>query len=238
MAQQPAFLLIDSTDRISGNSHSFTIQLQPGIMQPKTVTLKYVSIPLTNFTVSSSNNVIYFGGYTATITPGVYDYISIATAVKNAMEATAYAGTITVTYDTLTYLFTISGTVAFTLDFGTNTTNSMAYLLGYDEVDVVSATSHTADSVAHLSIPQFIMIDITGLPQSTFTSNGEHCNFIIPTNNISGYQNYFFETSQYTLSFPGGHTSIQYFNVRLFSRGSQDFDLRGVDWQCLLNFSY
>ena len=79
--QKTKYLLIDSQDRVSGVSHNFSIQLNPGIQPIKYVKLLGVSIPLSNYIITALNQDIYFTDngtsiqYVAYITPGVYDSV-------------------------------------------------------------------------------------------------------------------------------------------------------------------
>lgn len=119
------YLLVDSRDRISGTSSNYRIQMDTALDRVKQVKLCGLVLPLTNYIIDEYNQNIYFSdgtSYTAVMTPGVYDYISILAEIKRAMEATAYAGTITATYSDSALKFTIAGTVNFALQFGTYTT--------------------------------------------------------------------------------------------------------------------
>jgi hypothetical protein len=170
-----------------------------------------LALPLSNYTVNTTNNQIYFNDgvsdYIATITPGIYNSDNIITAIKTAMEATGYVGTITVTFSENTYKLTISSTTNFMLQFQTFTTNSASHILGFDELDTVLALSHEGDNSINLSIPPCIFLKIAEFPTMCRSSNGINGTFPIYINTISGeinyfYSNLFFENIAYnTISF-------------------------------------
>lgn len=241
--QQPKYLLIDSKDRVDGLSHSFAIQMRPGLKPIKSVRLLAISVPLTNYIVDTTNQNIYFNDGTdriGVIPPGVYDSYSILAVIASAMESSGYTGTITVTYSQTTFNYTITGTVAFSLTFGTNTINSAAYILGFSNVDTTSSTSHTGDMVQSLSIPPYFYINIDCFPKTVATSKSELATFVVFTNTTSGFNNFFWDKSQYTMIIPGppAANAVQYFNVELQTRGCEPLDLHGTDWCMLLELEY
>lgn len=241
--QSPQFFLIDSRDRVNGSSHDFSIQLNPGIKPIRSIKLCALVLPLTNYIVDSSNQNIYFSGpfsYVATLTPGIYDYVSILPEIKRAMEATAYAGTITATYDTSTFKFTIAGTIDINFTFGTNTLNSSAYLLGFDNLNTGLALSHTANDIAHLSIPPYFYITIDSFHNQTASTNNDISTFVIFSQNISGYVNFHWHSTHYPIKIKGppSNEPLQYFNVTLKVRGGNPLNLNNTDWQMLLELEY
>jgi len=241
--QKPKYYLIDSKDRISGSSHRFSIQCRPGIEPIKQIKLCGVSLPLTNYIIDASNQNIYFSdgtNYIGVLTPGVYDYTTILAEIKSAMEATAYAGTITATYSLTSFKFTVAGSVNFAFTFGTNTTNSAAYILGFDDEDTIIAASHMGDDVAHLSIPPYFFINVDNFSTQSSTSNGEICTFIIFSQNNSGYVNFHWNKTHYSLNIEGppSREPLQIINVNLKMRGGNYFNLNNTDWSMLLELIY
>jgi hypothetical protein len=237
------YLHINSKLRSYGHSHDFAIQLQPSIGSIKRIKLLALAMPLSNYTINSTNNLIYFNDgvtdYIATITPGVYNSDNIVTAIKTAMEATGYAGTITVTFSENTYKLTISSTTNFMLQFQTLTDNSANHILGFDELDTVLALSHEGDNSINLSIPSCIFLKIAELPSMVRSSNGINGTFPIYINVISGEVNYFysnlyFENVAYnTISF----TNMLHIQLIDPDTGNT-FDINDNDWSMLLELEY
>jgi hypothetical protein len=240
--ERPKYLLIDSKDKISGVSHNFQVQLKPALRNVKSMTLLSTSIPLSNYIINDNNNILRFTDgvtdFTATIVSGIYDYVTILTAIKTAMEATAYAGTITVTYDIVTYKFTITSTTPIILQF-LNTTNSIAYILGFNAVNTGSAVSHIADSIGHLSTPPCLYITLDCFPNNCRTTNNEdNCTFIIFSQTISGHNSLHTTNTNYKIDTYQSINSIQNFNVCIKERGGLLFNMNGVDWCMMLEVEY
>ena len=122
-----------------------------------------ISIPNTLYNVNSHNNVIPWielgsTAYNSTIAAGNYTSAEILTSIKSAMELSG-AGTITASIGANTEKITVASTNSFEFTFGTNTTNSMAALLGYADTDTGAGVSHLADNVFDLSYTHNIYIE-------------------------------------------------------------------------------
>jgi hypothetical protein len=154
--QSVRYLHINSINRSYGHSHDSEIELKPAINAIKRVKLLALALPLSNYTVNTTNNQIYFNDgvtdFIAIITPGIYNSDHIVTAIKTAMEATGYVGTITVTFSENTYKLTISSKTNFMLQFQSFTTNSANHILGFDELDTSLSLSHEGDNFINISI--------------------------------------------------------------------------------------
>jgi hypothetical protein len=114
MSQNIRYLHVDTKSRAYSHSHDFAIELKPAIFSLKSVKLLALSLPISNYMVDTTNNQIYFTDgvteYIGNITPGIYNSDNIITAVKTAMEATGFGGTVTVTFSETTYKLTITST--------------------------------------------------------------------------------------------------------------------------------
>lgn len=239
--EKPKYFLIDSRDRTNGVSHNFQIQLDAGLDRIKSVKLLCVSLPLTNYTINSSNNLIYFNDGAdeiATIPPGSYDYNSILTAIQTAMTTAGYGGVVTATYDNVTMKFTIATSTAIIFTWS-NTTNSAAYILGWNNGDTLLDTSHTSTNISHLSVPSTLYIIMDYFPNLCQTTYLDYCTFIIFSEMVSGYNTYHFANTQYIMETSNNsHNRLQNFNVNIKTRGGQLFDMNGVDWNMLLELEY
>jgi hypothetical protein len=227
-------LVINSRDRdySSQTSNNFTVQLTRPI-KATTVKLDAVDIPNTIYNVNSSNNVIYFNdgtNRTATVTPGNYTAQTLKTAVDAAFAASGTALTITYSYSSQTMKVTITASGAITLTFGTNTTNSMAQLLGYPSVNSSSSTTQVASYALQLtSLPLLLTLDFVN--NNYFTTGEKYSSFIIPVNAEGGY------TISYrsAMDFPQSATSttpflIQQFTVKLTNFDATFVELNGGEW--------
>jgi len=153
-------------------------------------------VPVTNYNVSSTNNVIPFYENltvkTATLTPGYYDTSSLLeeVAVQKTVASLGFA-TYSVTQSALPLRITITSTQNFQLQFGSNTVNSAAAVLGYTPVDTGMATSHLASNIANLAAVRSFNISINN-ESSFIDSQGRSCSFVIPilgnTGSVSVYE--------------------------------------------------
>jgi hypothetical protein len=232
----PNYLYIDSKNRTTGTSNDFIINLQTPLTNLNEVSLMAVSIPITSTNVSSFNNLINFStsstAYVATVTSGIYDVNSIIPAVQNAMNATSYGGTVTMTYNPATYMYTITSTIPISLTFGTNTTHSIANFLGFNSVDTTLATGQTATNISNLSIPPAFFLNIQELPNSILTSTGYAGTFMIFVTVNSGYVNFNFEANQMQQKVNCNKSNIlSRISVQLLDpRTMSTYNLNGADW--------
>ena len=244
MAQAPTYLVVDSKDRIHqfDSTNDFLIQLNPSLDHIKSIELKALFLPLTHYNVSSQNNKVYFTDgvtdYEATLVNGIYDTDSILDAVKVAMEATSYSGTITVTFDAIAHLYQISSSTNISLQFGTYTTNSISELLGYNNVNTALGLTHIANNVCNLSVPEYFFINLSGVNSNVQTTNSETGTFVVFITTNSGGVNYHFENTNYKSSSKWNVHPLQTVRVTLKERGNKIFDINGVNWSMLLKLSY
>lgn len=237
---KPPYLHIDSKDRMatSSSTHNFIIQLMPSLEPIKNHYLKAVSLPLGNYNINSTNNLIYFNGFIATMTPGIYDYTSILAEIKSSMEATAYAGTITAIYDNETDKFTITGTIAYSFEWS-NTTNSAAYILGFPNSDTISALSQTSVNIPNLSLPPCFAINIDEFPKNVRTSSGLLVNFIVYITVVSGEINFHFDQTHFKYVGSGTKAAMNQLHISLINpQDGSEFNINGLDWQFLMYIEY
>jgi hypothetical protein len=235
MAQKPQFLLIDSKDRTSGlESEDFYIALPTPIEKVKSIKLKAVSLPISHYIIDETNNIFYFGGFQAIITPGTYDIADLQIELKLQIEATAYVGTVNVSYSYATQYISFDFTTAVSLDFS-NTLNSIAQNLGFENIDYTSQLNHTSPYVINLHPVPYFYININELTNNVRSSNNDLATFVVFVTQISGQINYHFDKTNYECSTSHSPTSnLQYIHVQLKIRDNAPFTLRRANWQMLL----
>lgn len=163
-------LLIDSSDRLSGNSFDFVCDLQSNVPRARYVRLKKVIVPKLN-NVNAGNNTFrikHAGGTTGviTLTPGLYNTTTIAneltTQINAAFVAAAIVDTVTVSFNTITRAFTITSVGAnnmFIIDDGDLITFGQ-YLIPFEsepEANAPSASVIYSGVAAMLSCRYFII---------------------------------------------------------------------------------
>ena len=126
--------LVRSADRENyweTTSSDFTINLQRSLKGQK-AQISYLQLPVSYYNVTQNNNtftanVVDAAETTINITPGSYNVSDIITALQTAMS---FLGTMTISLNPITFLFTISCNNIFYMNFNVN--NSIARLLGFN----------------------------------------------------------------------------------------------------------
>ncbi len=185
------YIKLDSSQRAyytTTNAGAFTLTVQRPLKGRWRLCQAYV--PVSQFNVGATNNVIYFYennvAKTATLTPGYYDSNSLLTEVATQMNAASggYAA-YSVTQSALPLRITIASTQPFSLQFQTYTANSAASILGYLPVDTALATSQLATNISNLLSVRSYNISINN--QSGFLdATGRLCTFVIPVMSNTG----------------------------------------------------
>ena len=185
------YMKLDSSQRTyytTTNAGSFTLTVQRPLKGCWRLCQAYV--PISQFNVGSTNNIIYFYensiAKTATLTPGYYDNNSLLTEVATRLNAASGGfGTYTVTQSALPLRITIASTQPFALQFQTYTANSAANILGYLSVDTALATSQLATNISNLASLRSYNISINN--ESGFLdAKGRLCTFVIPVMSNTG----------------------------------------------------
>ena len=230
--------IIDSRKRTSGVSHNFTLEFRDSIKYANKTSLQLVSIPVTYYNVKDGYNKINFneGGpeLIATLDSGNYSIADLLVEIKAKMEAVG-ALTYTVTYSNITMKLTISASGSFELLYGTgsNPTDQLRTLLGYDAVDTGSATSHVSNDVVRLSNPRFIKIRIREFGISGKFSDDESFTFIINVEeNRGAYNNN--KLGEYYQQCTISCDTITDIQVQLFDEDNNLLDMNGGEWYAVL----
>jgi hypothetical protein len=122
-----------------------------------------------NFTIDSTNNKIDFqkvnagSVLTGTIAAGSYSPTTLAAAIKAALEAADGVNTYTISYSSLTGLWTISTNGSFLsllINSGSNTATSIGPVIGFTNYqDYTGATSYTGPQIA-IHTEEWVLIDL------------------------------------------------------------------------------
>jgi hypothetical protein len=145
--------------------------------------LKLAYIPVTYYSVTATNQMIYFTDSTpcaATLAAGFYDSSTILVALTTAMNAVSTSATYTVTKSTITRnILVTASTGTFAFNFG-NTLNSGAALIGFPPVDTARASSQLAPSICNLAQIRSFNININNIPGMMDLSSRGNYTFMIP----------------------------------------------------------
>jgi hypothetical protein len=235
-------LLINSADRVSGTSDDFTVPIPSAPIQGlKKYELLSANIPNTIYNVTAINSNIYFfrgANFTATLSPGAYDIISLASAISLAMTAADPANTYTVTFSPVTMKLTFAGTSAFKIlsgSFTAPTYPAMWTILGFQNAaDSASSASITAPNIYDLGLPSYLLISVDEFYNADcLTTGGCRSNFAVSMSTNSQSIEVFNENNQYDVgnsvtninSFNSLHVRVRYPNGTLLSFNGADISL-------------
>jgi len=186
-------LIINSVDRVSGTSDSFSIKL-PYPKKAKRVSIIGAAFPNSFYNVLLNfSDTIQFREtgsstiLTATVTAGSYTLTQLMTAVGTAMtSASANTSTYTLTVGTNTFLVTIatSNSTNFTI-LSTNLGNNLGFT-----TNSTGALTQTAINLFNIAGPQLIYIIIKEFKKFDTSNITEAPTFIIPLTNPFGSVQY------------------------------------------------
>lgn len=218
---------------------SFSVNLAAQINSKKVKDIRLISaqIPVSNYNVTSSNNIVPINdgsNKTVTITPGSYTAIQLALAIQTALNSSSSGWTCT--YNANTYKITISGTATFVLRFGTVTTNSIARTIGFSNTDITFGSAATGESAVKLNFSNYFIV----CPELGFTTELVASNsslavaFVIPIDKNTGdILNYMPDEQQ---QINGSKLIPNELNISLFSDNFTLVDLNNADWSFVISF--
>ena len=155
--------IVRSKDRKEGSNSSFIVNLTDPLPNGKEIIFTDVILPNLFYNIDSTNNVIVFNdgsARTATIPPSYYSNSSLLTALASAMTVASGVTLFTAAYNAATLLVTITGTNAFTINFGSST---ISYALGYPVTSTsASSLTQTATNAMVLN-PPYLLLNIVEL---------------------------------------------------------------------------
>ena len=191
------------------------------------------------WTVDTRNNTIYFFensvNKTATIASGFYTPTTFLTAIGTAMT-TASGGynTYTATQDTAKQTVTVTAsTNPFQLMFGTNTTNTAAYLMGFINVDTASATSQTGTGIMNLNQTQSFNIDIVGTTSGVADAKSNSYTLCIP-NSVNSQEVVHYYPTPETVQIVEFQEGVNQIKATVRDDNQNLLGLNNADWWALL----
>lgn len=249
--EQTSIVSIRSQDRVAGGtSSSFTVQFNnsdryfTGVTK---VALLSAIIPNTIYNIRTGINdqVVWLtNGSVAKnyqIPAGFYSITQLLSNIQTGMNA-ADANTYVLSYSTTTYLVNVSGTLSFTLTFGSSTLSSTSCWreLGFTQVDTAKATSQTATNVFNLIQPYFLFIKIKELGTNVqSTVLGDFSTFTIPCD-VNGFNVIDYRTEEYydqCIYYSSPVTTSQ-LTIQLFLSNQEPANLNGSEWYMNLEVTH
>lgn len=232
-------ILINTKDLKSGTPTDFTIAVD-AIHDIYQFEVETVSIPNVSYNVNSNNNKFYgvdsANTLTSIIPVGNYTSAEILVQLKTSLDAT-FIGTHTVTIGAQSEKITIATTDTLGLNFGTNTLNSIAFLLGYNNVDVAVASSQLAPNVFDLSYTHNIFIEsnlVTKMDDKVINTGSKYRPVLVVIDKDTTYGSILHQSPNSRLSFRSNINSLREIQIKLKDDNGDPFGgdqgLNGRHW--------
>lgn len=228
--------LIRSSDRNSfwdTTPANFNINLQKSLKGRK-AQISYLQMPVTYYNVNSSNNTFTANIVDApetiiNVTPGSYNISDIINYLQGALS---FLGTVTVTLNPITFLFTISCNNIFYLNFNVN--NSIAEVLGFNPNLIYGGQlSYTAQKAPKLfDNAIYISCNFATAIQTT-TKKLHNVSFVIPHNCNKGEIIQFYASTQFSLQPRIFEQTIGIIEIKVFDERGRQLENLG-EWVMML----
>lgn len=238
-------LYIDSRNRTTGSSSSFSIQLPTTYTKIKEVSLLSTFIPNVIYNITSANNVIPViisaTTYNATLTPGKYSAGLLAIEMQSKINTavTSTGATFTISISDSSFLCTISSATTFTIDF--SSTTSPWRELGFDNAVTASGTSCTGTNVVQLNLPSVLFLNVTEWAHNDTYTTGTFSyspSFIIPlAANPGDVSTYNALTDFYQKITLPGFATFSSLRIRLTDNNGAGVDLNGAEFSFVVSLS-
>ena len=229
-------ILIDSRLRESGDENSFNYTLKWSVLNAETVSLESVQLYHTQYTINNNNNKLYWtdsaaAAHVSTLTNGNYTATALAAHLTTIMNTddTSAGDTYTVSFSPLTSKITFyNDTSNFSLTFGTNTSGSVAYTIGFADSNKTGSASYVAEDVVRLN-PKYYLIYCDAIPVNTYKA--DESNTIIAILPVSvNYGDMVDYSSQLAKTFKINNRQVANMRFEVKDDRGNVADLNGVDW--------
>lgn len=236
------FLIIDSKDRTetSTSSTDCSFIFQPPLTCKEVEVLSLV-MPMTQYNINSTNNRVNFsdGAQKNFIIPSgnysVSDLVDSLVTLFNSVSAIGF----TVTYSNVSMKLTITASANFSLLFGTYTTSSSAYILGFADDNTTSALSHVSDFCIDLSLPLYIYCTVDEFSTNIkSTNNFDNATFVFANKVNSSDVLLFSKQTDYEQRSKVTEVNMQSLRVRWTIHGNSILDINNNDWSIILGLHY
>ena len=233
-----SLLKIDSAlrDNTTDSPSNFQITLSHPITGKYELKSCFICADFPN--ISSKNNVIPFSENgipkRAILAPGYYTNMTIAPAVQIALNnASGGFNAWGVAINPITQRMTISATQAFTLDFGTRPTDSIAFCLGYEAQNTTPNVLVEGTRITVLDTVLSFNIILDGLG-SIVNSKGMWSSFYIPMDQNTGTRSFIlFQPEEFQQCIDVVQSKSQ-LRIRVVDDNGQPLDLQ-QNWQMILS---
>lgn len=211
------------------------------------ISLLSAKIPLVEYNINTTNNTFtYYNAamgssppITITVPVGVYDALTLATALAAAINLNfgTTLNTATVTYNSTTLKYTIANTQATSQYFFTG---AISKVIGFTPGTYGPAASITSNSIVDMSVVDYLYIKIIGFssPSCGLVSTQDNAiTYIVPTLGNIGTVLYYTANSGFYQTIKNNEP-VRGITVELRTSGGRLYDLQGLNWSMILGFEY
>ena len=166
-----SYLFIDSNNRESPHSNSYTVYLTRDIRNVKQVDLIQASVPNVVYNVNNGTNIITDQNGTYSIPVGFYNSVDLADTLSNVLSSSVICE-----YENDQGLFVFSSLSSFWLQFNTS---EIRKCLGITSSDQIYSVNNViiSDKIANLSTSQSVFLDIDELRNDTLIDTKSKSDF-------------------------------------------------------------
>lgn len=224
--------LRDNADNTTENDFNYTLSWS--IESPLSYAVESVQIYNTTYTINDNCYKLYWTdgatvAHVSVLTKGNYNSNTLAQHIEDVLNTDdTNSDTYTVSYSQTTGKLTISSTSNFSLTFGTNTSLSCAYVLGFENINKTGANTYTGQNIVKLNTKYYkIYTDFGKI--NTYSSN-EAVNLLCYVPNDVNFGDMINYTPQLAKSFPINNTTLSRFKITVKDDMNNIVNLNGVDW--------
>lgn len=234
-------LLINSKDRLSGSSSNFYYKLDGFLHNVEYVSVEDIQLYNTQYTINSNNNKLYWtdntsATKTSTIPSQSYTLNELCIQISNNLNTDATSGSYLCSYNTSTLKVSVSSTTGnIGLTFGTNTTNSIAYTIGYEDVNGTPAAALTAPNMPNLNTKFYeIQCDLINDTTNNHLGNRNTLAILKNNKNFGELLNYDFNKSKNMKSYK---KSVDRIKFVVYDDQNNEVELNNADWSIQINLN-
>lgn len=226
-------IFLNSKNRTSGSTSNFKTRLIKGLKNVHRIQLRSVEVPISYYTVNSTNNTLKFSNqvpteFTVTFSPGNYSAIELATEIQTKMRVFSSAMTVVFNDNTLRYTFTNNGNNLRLFD----TVTTCQDLIGLEN-DTGSVTTFTSTKIIDISGPNHLYIlsnELTsGRDMALVDNDYREIAFRVPIKESFGSINNYEPSSLQYLNYNTDHL-LQQIDLQLVDDDFIPVELNGLDW--------
>jgi len=178
--------------------------------------LMSIQLPVTYFTLNSTNSLVYFNDDQDRVCSLAYGYYNsmASVAAELAVKMTAAGtGTVTCSVSQLTNVLSITNTVPFVMTFGSKTLNSASEVLGFSSDSVAAATTQIGSRTMNLSTTTSYNFQLSNTSSSFRTVNGMNYSFCIPAVTSSPTITYYEPSTNMPITLHVGSTNMLHVKI-------------------------